>query len=129
MEVDISKSSTAKTINTTYPFRISYADQSGYNGSYFTDVIHFGSQSISNYQMALVDKASGVVDKPGAPRTPGILGVGFESNEAGVSRFNATPYPNFVHELKRQGVIDTMAYSLWLNKIGAVNLVPVHNQS
>lgn len=73
--------------------------------------------------------SSGVVDEPGAPRTPGILGAEFESNEAGVSRFNATPYPNFVHELKRQDVIDTMAYRLWLNKIGAVKLVPVHNRS
>ena len=118
MTVDMSKSSTAKTKNTTNPFRIGYVDGSMYNGSYFTDVVHFGPLSISDYQMGLVDKASGLIDQPSSPKTAGILGVGFELGEAGVAKFNDTPYPNFVHQLKRQGVIDTMAYSLWLNKIG-----------
>ena len=104
--------------NSTHPFQIAYGDDSKYTGRYVTDKITVGSASLTDVQFALVDDATNVVSIPGAPKSNGIMGVGFSTIEAGVKNLNDTPYPNFVQELKRQNVIDTLAYSLWLNGKG-----------
>ena len=83
-----------------------------------TDKVTIGSTSLTNVQFGLVDEATNVVSIPGVPKSNGIMGVGFSTIEAGVKFLNDTPYPNFVQELKRQNVIDTLAYSLWLNGKG-----------
>jgi hypothetical protein len=48
----------------------------------------------------------------------GILGVGYETNEAAIS-IDGKTYPNFPAILASTGVINTNAYSLWLNDYDA----------
>jgi len=52
---------------------------------------------------------------------PGIMGVGFRDNEASVaSNFE---FPNLVDTMVNQSVINSQAYSLWLDDIGESHLV------
>lgn len=85
-------------------FKISYQDNSQISGVYFTDTVNIGSQSVKALQMGLADTAD---------RDVGIMGIGFKSGES--VRSSSKEYPNIVNELKDQGIIKTLAYSLWLN--------------
>ena len=46
----------------------------------------------------------------------GLVGVGYAVNEASVSR---TSYPNLPVAMMNEGLINSVAYSLWLNDLGA----------
>jgi len=50
----------------------------------------------------------------------GLVGVGYTSNEAIVSttRTLSSAYPNLPVSMVNQGLINTNAYSLWLNDLG-----------
>lgn len=84
-------------------FKISYQDNSQISGVYFKDTVNIGKQSVKSLQMGLADNAD---------RDVGIMGIGFKSGE---SVRSSEQYPNIVNELKDQGFITTLAYSLWLN--------------
>jgi hypothetical protein len=47
----------------------------------------------------------------------GIVGVGFDTGEAIYAQAGIT-YPNVISQLKAQSLINTKAYSLWLNDRG-----------
>lgn len=49
----------------------------------------------------------------------GVLGIGYPINEVQVSRNNGKPYPNLPSAMKNAGLIQTTAYSLWLNDLDA----------
>lgn len=66
-----------------------------------TDNFKIGDQTVKDLQMGLATETS---------IGTGILGIGFELNEAA-----ETVYPNLVTELVNQNVISTKAFSLYLN--------------
>ena len=88
-------------------FNISYVDGSGTQGDYFEDTLAIGNTTLKNMTMGLGVTVSGA---------PGIMGVGYAAGEAIVPA--APAYPNIINELKLQGYINTLAYSLWLNDLG-----------
>ena len=53
-----------------------------------------------------------------ATRPFGIVGVGYNADESIASTDPESIYPNIVSQLKAQGFIKTLSYSLWLNDLG-----------
>ena len=49
----------------------------------------------------------------------GVLGIGYPINEVQSARNDKRPYPNLPRALTDEGFIQSMAYSLWLNDLGA----------
>ena len=49
--------------------------------------------------------------------TTGIMGIGFDAGESIVIQ-GGQPYPNIIEVMVAQGIIQTRAYSLWLNDQG-----------
>lgn len=82
-------------------FEIQYADGSGAEGTYVTDDFSIGGKTVTNLQMGLATSTT---------IGTGILGIGFELNEAA-----ETMYSNLVQDLVNQSLISTRAYSLYLN--------------
>ena len=81
-------------------FVIGYADGSAATGSWGHDDVRFGNSTVSQLRFAIAKKAS-VSD--------GILGIGI-----------ADGYDNFPVELRKQRLINRVAYSLFLNSSDAV---------
>lgn len=88
------------------------------NGTFITDLLEFYGKPLKDMQMGLATRgkevAAGKVGNAMASAS-GILGIGFESAEAGVHFRNEAPYPNVVSQLVLNGHINTRAYSIWLN--------------
>jgi hypothetical protein len=101
-------SSTYKYLNSV--FNISYVDGSGASGDYATDTFRFGGQTIKDLQF-------GVGYVSSSPE--GILGIGYALNEVAVGRAGMNPYPNLPQKLVNDGMINSNAYSLWLNDLDA----------
>lgn len=49
----------------------------------------------------------------------GVLGIGYPMNEVQVNRNNGKPYPNLPSAMHDDGLIQSTAYSLWLNDLDA----------
>ena len=99
---DPSGSSASQDLNT--PFKIGYGDGSSSQGTLYKDTVGFGGVSIKNQVLADVDSTS--VDQ-------GILGIGFTGDES------SPTYDNVPVTLKKQGIINKNAYSLYLNSASA----------
>lgn len=99
LTVNSSQSSTYKDLGSL--FEIQYADGSTASGAYFTDDFSIGDKTVKNLQIGLANQT--VVGT-------GILGIGFELNEAAEKE-----YSNLVTSLVDQSLIATTAYSLYLN--------------
>ncbi|KAL3455642.1 acid protease [Aspergillus heterothallicus] len=91
-------------------FNITYADGSGAAGVYANDTIHIGGVTIRDFQFGIGYTSSSA---------EGVLGIGYPSNEAQVGRFGDKTYPNLPRSLVEDGVIQSSAYSLWLNDLDA----------
>ncbi|BCR89079.1 pepsin-like aspartic protease [Aspergillus chevalieri] len=91
-------------------FNISYADGSGAAGDYVTDTIHIGGVSIKDFQFGAGYSSSS---------SEGVLGIGYASNEVQVGRFGQSAYPNLPRAMVENGLINSNAYSLWLNDLDA----------
>jgi hypothetical protein len=91
-------------------FDISYVDGSHSTGDYFADMFEIGG-AVVNVTMGLG------IDTDIAY---GLVGVGYALNEAIVSntRSATSAYPNLPVTMEREGLINTIAYSLWLNDLG-----------
>jgi len=89
-------------------FNISYADGSGSIGDYFTDVFSFGGATLPNMTMGLGLRTS-------IPY--GLVGVGYAIDEASTGTTRTT-YPNLPVVMMQQGLINSVAFSLWLNDLG-----------
>lgn len=87
-------------------FSISYVDGSSAEGDYFTDVFEIGNTAISNMTMGLGLQTN-------IPY--GLVGVGYALNEASTDKI----YPNLPVNMQQEGLISTVAYSLWLNDLDA----------
>lgn len=90
-------------------FFIKYADGSEAVGDYATDTLSIGGQAIEGVQFGIGYNSSSA---------QGILGIGYAANEASISTTGKT-YNNLPEVLQGAGVINTMAYSLWLNDLDA----------
>lgn len=89
-------------------FNISYVDGTGSAGDYFQDTFRLGGATITNFQMGLA-----LTTTIGT----GIMGIGYNSSEANVATGNGTVYANLPYAMVDQGIINTEAYSLWLNDL------------
>ncbi|MCJ1394695.1 hypothetical protein MMC18_007575 [Xylographa bjoerkii] len=87
-------------------FQISYVDNSGVTGDYINDTVAIGKTTIKQQTMGLATQST---------RALGIMGIGFDSGESIAA--SGTEYPNVIAQMKLQGDINTMAYSLWLNDL------------
>jgi hypothetical protein len=81
-------------------FDIQYADGTGADGDYIKDTLTFGTTQITGLQM-------GVGYDSYSPQN--VWGIGYPSNEAG------DVYPNTAFQMVIDGLIQSPAYSLWLN--------------
>ncbi|RYP62013.1 hypothetical protein DL770_009663 [Monosporascus sp. CRB-9-2] len=87
-------------------FSITYLDGSKVIGDYFTDAFEIGDTAIPDMTMGLGLET----DIP-----YGLVGVGYALNEATKSFI----YPNLPIQMQHEGLISTIAYSLWLNDLDA----------
>jgi hypothetical protein len=53
----------------------------------------------------------------------GIMGIGYNTSEANVDTGNGTEYANLPLAMVNQGVINSAAYSLWLDDLREFKLV------
>jgi len=91
-------------------FNISYMDGSGATGDYVTDTITIGGVSLKNFQFGVGYTSMS---------SEGVLGVGYSSNEAQTAENGKTPYSNLPKAMVDDGLINSNAYSLWLNDLDA----------
>lgn len=113
-------------------FNITYADGTGAAGDYVTDTLHIGGTTVKNFQFGIGYSSSSAgkscqgmrLVKPlfrilTALDSEGVLGIGYPSNEVQVARFGDDAYPNLPRFLMQKGLIQSSAYSLWLNDLEA----------
>ena len=93
-------------------FETSYGDNSGASGDYGTDEITLGGKTkVTGLQIGVAFNSTS---------DQNLLGVGYPANEAQVtSKVNLTVYDNLPLLLVKEGIIQSPAYSLWLNEINA----------
>ena len=105
---DANSSSTYKYVNGL--FNVSYVDGSGADGDYATDTVSIGGKSITDLQF-------GIGYDSGSPE--GILGIGYTADEAQSDTARQKTYPNLPQAMANAGLIQSNAYSLWLNDLDA----------
>lgn len=91
-------------------FNISYVDGSGALGDYATETLRIGGQQLSGLQFGIGYRSS-------SPES--ILGIGYTINEVQANRNNKQPYPNVPQLMADKGIVNSNAYSLWLNDLDA----------
>ncbi len=83
-------------------------DGTGSTGDYFQDVFSLGGANLTNFEMGLATSSS---------IGTGIMGIGYNTSEANIDTGNGTEYANLPIALVSQGIINSAAYSLWLNDL------------
>ena len=102
---DASKSSTFEVVGDG-DFKITYVDETGASGDYFTDNVSLGGgKTITGLQMGLARKSTS---------NWGMLGIGMPG-----ALSSATEYPNIIDMMYNQKLISTKAYSLYLDDYSA----------
>ena len=96
-------------------FQISYEDNSAISGDYINETLAIGNTVIKDMTMGLAIQAS---------RPFGIMGIGYDADESIASTDPDQIYPNIISQLKAQGFINTLAYSLWLNDLSRISPPP-----
>lgn len=91
-------------------FNISYVDGSGAAGDYATDTFTIGGTTLQSLQFGIGYTSS-------SPE--GILGIGYQINEVQVGRAGKSAYNNLPAQLVADSLIQSNAYSLWLNDLDA----------
>ncbi|OOO13894.1 NADP-dependent oxidoreductase domain [Aspergillus oryzae] len=103
---DPTLSSTSKILDKG-GFTIQYVTPgSGVKGDYVGDNFGFGSVTVQGLTMGVARQAQYVIK--------GIMGIGFAAGESIVSQ-GQRPHKNIIDMLVEQELINTRAYSLWLN--------------
>jgi hypothetical protein len=107
--VDPSQSSSL-TVIAQGAFNITYVTpHSGVTGDYIADNFALGGTTIQNLTMGVATNAAYV--------PTGIMGIGFDTGESIVSS-GGKPYNNIIDVMVQQKIINTRAYSLWLDDLG-----------
>ncbi|GKT53881.1 aspartic-type endopeptidase [Colletotrichum tofieldiae] len=91
-------------------FNISYVDGSGASGDYVTDKFTIGGSTLTDFQFGVGYTSSSA---------QGILGVGYKVNEVQVGRAGLESYDNLPAKMVAEGLIQSSAFSLWLNDLDA----------
>ncbi|TDZ37206.1 putative aspartic-type endopeptidase opsB [Colletotrichum spinosum] len=91
-------------------FNISYVDGSGAQGDYATDKFTIGKSTLTDFQFGIGYTSSSA---------QGILGVGYKVNEVQVGRAGLQEYDNLPAKMASEGLIQSSAYSLYLNDLDA----------
>lgn len=86
-------------------FDITYADGTGSMGDYISDNFVISGATVKSLEMGLAFNTSVGV---------GIMGIGYDTNEA-----TRRVYPNLIDQLVSQSLINTKAYSLYLDDLEA----------
>jgi hypothetical protein len=73
-----------------------------------TDDFTIGGATIKSLQMGLANDTTGSI---------GVIGIGYGLDEASVTSITSVPYPNLIDEMVSQGLIETKAYSLYLDNL------------
>jgi hypothetical protein len=107
---DPSKSSTASLISSD--FDDSYADGTSATGAYFNDSFSIGGATLDQFQFGAVDDFNSTVED--STTLSGILGIGPVDLESDPSSYLNLPYA-----LAEAGLINSPAYSLWLDDVQA----------
>ncbi|CCC67804.1 hypothetical protein NCAS_0A12460 [Naumovozyma castellii] len=110
MTFNKSLSSSFKTKGTSR-FYAYYSDKTFADGSWATEKLTMNGVDVSSLQFGLGNCVTTPVS--------GVLGIGFPRRES-VKGYDNAPnefYPNFPQVLKNQGIIDVVAYSMFLNKL------------
>lgn len=121
------KSSTSESLD--LPFVISFGDKSEYNGSFYKDTVRLGGASLEKVQFGVSTKTANLRAFGDGTDTSGLIGVGFEANEATVDSVG-TMYPNIISDLQANHLIKHKSFSLYLNGPGTsisifkYNLIP-----
>ena len=106
-------SSSYKYVNSD--FTIKYADGTGAQGDYVTDTFSMGGATIQNQQFGVGYQSTS---------SEGVMGIGYPKLEAIVqspdSDPNAATYPNIPQAMVQQGLINSQAYSLWLDDLNSL---------
>jgi hypothetical protein len=89
-------------------------DKTKIGGDYINETFGIGGITLNGMTMGLAKKSS---ETDTTSPFQGIVGVGFDTGEAIYAQAGIT-YPNIISQLKAQGLINTKAYSLWLNDLG-----------
>ena len=89
-------------------FQIQYEDNSAVEGDYINETLSIGNTVIKDMRMGLATQAT---------RPFGIMGIGYDADESIAATNPNAIYPNVIAQLKAQGFISTLAYSLWLNDL------------
>lgn len=92
-------------------FQISYADNSAVAGDYINETLTMGNTVIKDLTMGLATRAT---------RPFGIMGIGYDADESIASTDPDSIYPNIISQMKAQGFIKTLSYSLWLNDLNSL---------
>ncbi len=85
-------------------------DGSGAAGDYVTDTFSIGGTTLDKLQFGIGYTSSS---------SEGILGIGYQINEVQVGRAGKAAYNNLPAQLVADGVIQSNAFSLWLNDLSA----------
>ncbi|PMD39254.1 acid protease [Hyaloscypha variabilis F] len=94
-------------------FNITYQDQTGSAGDYIKDTLSMGGVTIKALEMGLAYESSS---------STGVMGIGYSLNEASDdSETEAVPftYPSIIETMVSEGLINTKAYSLYLDDLEA----------
>ncbi|ORY59084.1 aspartic proteinase precursor [Pseudomassariella vexata] len=91
-------------------FNISYVDGSGASGDYVSDTVTIGDTTVDDLQFGVGYKSTS---------SQGILGIGYPVNEVQVGRAGLDEYDNLPAKMVTDGLIQSNAYSLWLNDLDA----------
>lgn len=96
-------------------FYINYTDGSFADGYWASDKVTAGGADVSGLQFGVAQYASGEI--------PGLFGIGFPRRES-VKGYAGAPnkyYDNFPQMLKKKGIIDVVAFSMYLNDPNSSN--------
>ncbi|KAF3935767.1 Candidapepsin-8 [Dactylella cylindrospora] len=90
-------------------FAITYVDGQFANGDYARDILQIGGVAVKDVQFGIGFEGTS---------EEGILGIGFEGRQSGVQR-GESQYPGLVTQMVAQDLINSRAYSVWLNDLNA----------
>ncbi|XBW36312.1 hypothetical protein QEN19_001895 [Hanseniaspora menglaensis] len=102
-------SSSWKELNLGEPFGIEYVDLSQAHGVYGTDSLSINGISVPNTTFAVATFSNS---------SQGVLGISLPRDESLFSNYdNGTTYANLPQQLKADGLISKVSYSLFLNSL------------
>ncbi|KIM92830.1 hypothetical protein OIDMADRAFT_98547, partial [Oidiodendron maius Zn] len=92
-------------------FVASFGGGESTNGDYITDDFIIGGATIKGLQMGLANTSS---------MAYGLIGLGYDVNEGSIINGKTSlVYPSIIDEMVSQGLINTRAYSLYLDNLAA----------